>query len=165
MATLPFDVAARLSSGRSEIARRMALAREAQPAEAVRPSLRLLAGEASWLAQPLLRRFRHTEAYAARRPRTVILFPGFCAHPLHMRNLRRNLEAAGHRVHCWGLGINTGARADILEAMERRVLAIAEGDAEPAVLIGWSLGGLFARETAKRQPQRVAKVVTMGSPF
>ena len=32
-------------------------------------------------------------------------------------------------------------------------------------LVGWSLGGLFAREVAKRQPERVAKVVTMGSPF
>ena len=42
---------------------------------------------------------------------------------------------------------------------------LAERHGEPVVLVGWSLGGLFAREIAKRRPERVAKVVTMGSPF
>lgn len=152
--------------GRSRgFAHRIALAREPHPAGVARPSLRLLAGEASWLVAPVARLFRRGEMPVARQSRTVVLFPGFCAQPLHMRSLRRHLEAAGHRVHCWGLGFNAGPRADTLERLERRLDEIAADDAEPAVLIGWSLGGIFAREIAKLRPERVAKVVTMGSPF
>ena len=47
----------------------------------------------------------------------------------------------------------------------RRVGALARREHRPVVLVGWSLGGLFAREIARRQPENVAKVITMGTPF
>lgn len=150
---------------RASFAHRLALAREAHPREAARPRLRLLLGEASWLAAPVLRRLRPLSVPVAVRPRTVVMLPGFCAHPLHMRALSARLRAAGHRVHDWGQGINTGARADSLERLERHLDDIASNDPEPVVLIGWSLGGIFAREVAKLRPDRVAKVITLGSPF
>lgn len=153
------------SSAAITIRHRLALAREPQPADAPRPSWRLLAGEASWLAAPVARRLRPPLVTPARSPRSVVLFPGFCAHPLHMRSLGRQLAAAGHRVHGWGLGLNTGARADLLDRLDQRLEAIAGHDPEPPVLIGWSLGGLFAREAAKRRPDQIAKVITLGTPF
>jgi pimeloyl-ACP methyl ester carboxylesterase len=36
---------------------------------------------------------------------------------------------------------------------------------EPVALVGWSLGGLFAREIARRYPETVSRVITMGTPF
>jgi pimeloyl-ACP methyl ester carboxylesterase len=94
-----------------------------------------------------------------------MLLPGFATHPIRMRYMARRLEAAGHTVKRWGLGFNWGPTVDNFAALERRVGEVAERHGEPVVLVGWSLGGLFAREVAKRRPASVAKVVTMGSPF
>jgi hypothetical protein len=82
-----------------------------------------------------------------------------------MRYMARRLEAAGHTVKRWGLGFNWGPTEDNVAQLEVRLGDIHERHGEPIVLVGWSLGGLFARELAKRQPDWVAKVVTMGSPF
>lgn len=165
MATLPDNPATLPRARRADLARRVALAREPHPPRVDRPSLRLMAGELSWLAAPLRAMFDRRQPTRATTARTIVLFPGFCAHPFHMIGLRRRLAAAGHVVHDWGLGINTGATPDILDRIERRLAAIAGADSRPLVLVGWSLGGLFAREAAKRRPDLVAKVVTLGSPF
>ena len=61
--------------------------------------------------------------------------------------------------------MNWGATADKLALVERRLLDLYARTGEPVALVGWSLGGLFARELAKRHPHAVAKVVTMGTPF
>ena len=77
--------------------------------------------------------------------------------------LRRALAEAGWRVHGWELGWNKGARADTLERLKARLDAISKD--RPILLVGWSLGGLFARELARVAPDRVRAVVTLGSPF
>lgn len=94
-----------------------------------------------------------------------MLLPGFATHPSRMRYLARQLERAGHTVKRWGLGFNLGPSTAKLAALEQRVLDIVERTGEPVVLIGWSLGGLFARELAHRHPEAVDKVITMGTPF
>ena len=76
--------------------------------------------------------------------------------------LRRAFAEAGFRVHPWRQGINLGARADTMERL-KRALDLCGGD-EPIVLVGWSLGGLYARELARACPERVRAVVTLGSP-
>lgn len=76
--------------------------------------------------------------------------------------LRRALAEAGFRVHPWRQGINWGARSDTLERLKRAVDQC--GHDEPIVLVGWSLGGLYAREIARAEPDRVRAVVTLGSP-
>lgn len=76
--------------------------------------------------------------------------------------LRRALAEAGFRVHPWRQGINLGAKADTLERLKRAIDAC--GSREPMLLVGWSLGGLYAREIARAQPERVRAVVTLGSP-
>lgn len=77
--------------------------------------------------------------------------------------LRRALAEAGFRVHPWRQGINWGARADTLERLKLAVDLC--GDDQPLLVVGWSLGGLYARELARAHPERVRAVVTLGSPL
>jgi alpha-beta hydrolase superfamily lysophospholipase len=93
----------------------------------------------------------------------VLVFPGFMASDRTTARLRKSLDLAGYRAHGWGLGRNRGVTADILQRMDARLDMLKP--AKPVILIGWSLGGLIAREYAKYAPQRVAKVITLGSPF
>jgi pimeloyl-ACP methyl ester carboxylesterase len=97
------------------------------------------------------------------RGRPVMVIPGFLATDHSTTVLRRALEDSGYRVYGWGLGWNLGARSDILDRIETQLHRAAKRG--PVTLIGWSLGGLYAREVAKRQPDKVARVVTLGSPF
>ena len=93
----------------------------------------------------------------------IIVIPGFMASDLTTERLRRSLNAAGYEAHGWGLGRNRQITADLFARMEAH-LDTLDLDA-PVILIGWSLGGLIAREFAKHAPRRVAKVITLGSPF
>lgn len=151
---------------REGLAKRAALVRSTPPAGEHGPPRKLLLGELLTLAQPVRRLFAKPLLLPrAARPRVVMLLPGFGNHPLRMRYMARRLEAAGHTVKRWGLGINLGPSEEILTALERRVDELHARYEELVVLVGWSLGGIFAREIAKRNPQSIAKVISMGSPF
>jgi pimeloyl-ACP methyl ester carboxylesterase len=151
---------------REGLARRVELLRRKPPAGARGPSPRLLLGEPLTFLEPLTRPFRRTAALPpAAHPRVVMLLPGFGTHPLRMRRMARELERAGHKVKRWGLGFNLGPTPDNFALLENRVRRIGESYGQKVVLVGWSLGGIFARELAKRHPEIVAKVITMGTPF
>lgn len=91
-----------------------------------------------------------------------MVIPGFLAHDRHTMELRRALAEAGFRVRPWRQGWNMGAKADTMERLKRALDQC--GCDEPVVLVGWSLGGLYARELARAEPDRVRAVVTLGSP-
>ncbi len=59
----------------------------------------------------------------------------------------------------------SGVTVDIMARIDARMVAVGIGPDRPAALIGWSLGGLIAREYAKHAPDRVSRVITLGSPF
>lgn len=63
----------------------------------------------------------------------------------------------------WDNGLNRGVRPGTLDRIVERVERFAKG--EKVMLVGWSLGGIYAREAAKKRPDLVSRVVTMGSPF
>ena len=158
---------ARFEGLRGELNRRRALAARPQPHGVATPPWRLLIGELrtryeSWRAWRALGGERPA---ACARPGAVMLLPGFGTHPIRMRALRRGLAAAGHYVEDWGLGWNLGGTPERLDALCARIESAAARAGEPVALVGWSLGGIFAREAAKRVPQAVRLVVTMGSPF
>jgi hypothetical protein len=92
-----------------------------------------------------------------------MVIPGFFASDRGTLGLQRALGDAGYRVTGWGMGFNLGVKADTLDCILARLERFAAG--RPAVLVGWSLGGIYAREVAKRRPDLVARVVTLGSPF
>lgn len=95
--------------------------------------------------------------------RDVLVLPGFLASDVATTRLRKSLNAAGFRAHAWGLGRNFGIKSDVLHRIDARLDRLVEQ--RPVTLIGWSLGGLIAREYAKHAPHRVDKVITLGSPF
>ncbi len=163
---LSFPMQVPFRDRRAEIARRWSLAVEPAADGTGGPPLRRLLAEFGW---PLLALRRMVSKGAgiprATNPKTVMLLPGFGAHPLRMRWMAGELEQAGHTVKRWGLGYNLGATEDRFRKVEARILSLAERTGEPIVLVGWSLGGVMARELAKAHPDRVSKVVTLGSPF
>ena len=93
----------------------------------------------------------------------ALVVPGFLASDRTTMELRRALGRAGWRVYPWELGLNKGARPDTLELLGTRLEAVH--DPRKVLLVGWSLGGLFARELARAHPDKVRAVVTLGSPF
>lgn len=170
----PLIAAATAAGGRAQqaynatdFARRVALAREAIPEEheSGKPRLVRLLGETQVLLEPVRRVRRKIAVAPSANPQVAMILPGFGAHPVRMRYLARHLEAAGHVTKRWGLGFNWGPTEEAFDQVEERLLRLHARHGRKVVLIGWSLGGLYAREIAKRQPHAVAKVVTMGSPF
>ena len=159
-------LALRRSSEPGPIVRRVELLRRPSPPEARGPHRKLLLGALASPLVPLLRPFRPPlDLPKARQPRLVMLLPGFGTHPLRMRYMAKRLERAGHTVKRWGLGFNLGPTERNFALLEERVRQIRARYGEEVVLVGWSLGGIFARELAKRHPDLVAKVITMGTPF
>lgn len=148
------------------VARRVELLRHVPPEGAHGPPLKRIWAELASPLEPLRRCFREPLVLpAAQNPRVVMLLPGFGTHPIRMRYMARQLERAGHKVKRWGLGWNLGPSEENFVLLEDRVRRIRERYGQNVVLVGWSLGGIFARELAKRHPEIVAKVITMGTPF
>lgn len=100
----------------------------------------------------------------APRARPVMLLPGFGAGPRSLVALRRHLRRRGHRAEDWGLGRNTGQVLQLREALQGPVDSLVQATGEPVTFVGWSLGGYLAREFAREHPERVRKIVTLGSP-
>ncbi|HEY8120016.1 MAG TPA: alpha/beta fold hydrolase [Myxococcota bacterium] len=93
----------------------------------------------------------------------VLVLPGYLASDVSTRILRAFLRDRGYATHGWGLGRNRGPNASLLGALRARLTALSGGGR--VSLVGWSLGGVFARELAKAEPERVRTVITLGSPF
>ena len=152
--------------GETELARRIALATgDYSEQEKGKPSLTKLLRELELLVAPARRIGRPIDISLASNPQTIILMPGFGTGPRKMRYMAQCLERAGHRTKRWGLGHNWGVAPEAMEVLEERLCAVAERYEQSVALVGWSLGGLYARELAKRHPLCVHKVITMGSPF
>ena len=98
----------------------------------------------------------------------VVVYPGLAGGALTTSHLRRFLSDSGFTVHDWEGGVNTGPSGifdDWLSAFEERVRDLHRAHGRKASLIGWSLGGVYAREIAKRCPDSVRQVITLGTPF
>jgi len=94
----------------------------------------------------------------------VMVLPGFGADDVSTFALRAYLRAMGYAAIGWGLGRNDGDVPRLMDQVATRVLELTEREQAPLRLIGWSLGGYLAREAARDLPDRVARVVTLGSP-
>ena len=108
---------------------------------------------------PLLRRSPHGDGHP------VLVFPGFTAGDVSTLALRRFLASLGYRVHGWRLGRNRGPSSETLEGMQSRFEDLTERYQQKISLIGWSLGGIYAREIARAFPENVRMVITLASPF
>ena len=131
------------------------------------PSLPLLLAEVRAARDVVVARFGEEFHRPARvgHGEPVLTIPGFLTDDRAMLGMRRSLNHAGFRAKRWKLGRNTGAREDTLDRLHARVAAVAAREGRPVHLVGWSLGGLYAREYAKRDPALIASVTTLGTPF
>jgi pimeloyl-ACP methyl ester carboxylesterase len=95
----------------------------------------------------------------------VLVLPGLLASDTSTLTLRTYLSYLGYHVAGWELGRNVGPTRMVVDGLLSRLEALAERRGQPASVIGWSLGGIFARELARRRPESVRQVLTLGSPF
>lgn len=95
----------------------------------------------------------------------VLVLPGLLASDSSTAVLRRFLRMLGYRVRGWDLGRNLGPTDEVLDRLPARLDELASLTGGPVSVIGWSLGGIYARELARDHPGRVRRVITLGSPF
>lgn len=98
---------------------------------------------------------------------SVLVLPGFLTSDASTTILRRYLTRLGYDAHAWELGRNLGPRAIGREGekLVARLAQVHERTGEKVSLVGWSLGGVMARLVARRVPDAVRQVITLGSPF
>ena len=95
----------------------------------------------------------------------VLTLPGFLASDLSMAPMRRYLKALGYDTYAWSLGRNVGGVGRMRQSLRDLLRRISDSTGRKVSIIGWSLGGIYAREVAKCRPDLVEKVVTLGTPF
>jgi pimeloyl-ACP methyl ester carboxylesterase len=95
----------------------------------------------------------------------VLVLPGLAAGDVTTAILRRFLKSRGYAVSGWGQGLNLGLRRGVLEGAHDRLRSLCSQYGRRVSIVGWSLGGLYARELAKLSPEMVRLVITLGSPF
>ncbi|MEO5686077.1 MAG: alpha/beta hydrolase [Burkholderiaceae bacterium] len=140
---------------------------DAAPADIRAPSALLLAleGRAPWefaaslAAAPWLRKLPKGDGHR------VLVLPGLAANDLTTLPMRAFLKDRGYQALPWEQGLNLGPREGVLEALRERVRMLHRVDGHKISLLGWSLGGVYARELAKEMPELVRCVITLGSPF
>jgi pimeloyl-ACP methyl ester carboxylesterase len=131
------------------------------------PSLLLMLAEArsvfelnsSLLLSPLLLRAPRGDGHA------VLTLPGFLASDLSMAPMRRYLKELGYDAYAWNMGRNFGGVASKRSALRDLLRRIHETNGRKVSLVGWSLGGIYARDLALQMPEMVRSVITLGSPF
>ena len=94
----------------------------------------------------------------------VLVLPGFIASDTSTAILRRYLKRMGYDAHAWELGRNLGPKAIGREGekLVARLRAIHELTGQKVSLVGWSLGGVMARLVARRAPEAVRQVISLG---
>jgi pimeloyl-ACP methyl ester carboxylesterase len=114
---------------------------------------------ASLLLWPLLMRAPRGDGHP------VLALPGFLASDLSMAPLRRYLRELGYETHAWRMGRNIGGVLRMRSLLLDLLASIRRDSGRKVSIVGWSLGGVYARALALQAPEMVRFVVTLGTPF
>jgi pimeloyl-ACP methyl ester carboxylesterase len=95
----------------------------------------------------------------------VLVLPGLWGGDTSTLLLRRYLRWLGYSVTGWQLGANMGPTESVVRGLRDRVGQLADSSGRRVTLLGWSLGGLYAHELARKAPGSVRQVITLGSPI
>jgi hypothetical protein len=95
----------------------------------------------------------------------VLVLPGFLVSDISTTLLRQYLKLLGYEAYGWELGRNFGGVARMRRQLRERLAEIHLRTGKKVTVIGWSLGGVYARDLALAMPDAVRSVVTLGSPF
>ena len=126
--------------------------------------LQLLEGRAPMELSALMLRLpllRLTVPHGRGEP--VLVLPGFLADDASTWLLRRFIDSIGYAAHGWGLGRNTGPGALLVDGALALARELAT-NGKTVNLVGWSRGGIIAREVARARPDVVRQVITLGTP-
>jgi hypothetical protein len=94
----------------------------------------------------------------------VMVLPGFMSNGASTTLLRKFIGNLGYDVYDWGLGRNVG-KLDFMVLLLERIDEIYQKTGQQISLVGWSLGGIYARQVAKERPDIIRQVITLGTPF
>jgi len=94
----------------------------------------------------------------------VLVIPGIIAHDFQMEPLRRMLDRLGYDTYAWEMGFNL-ADLEEIDILEKKIVKLHQETGRKVSVIGWSLGGIYARDLARRQPDKIRQIITLGSPF
>ncbi len=125
------------------------------------PSFRYLLAEIRVFRELLS--FLFSDFPETKEERVVMFIPGFMSCDAYLFPVIRRLNKKGICCYGWGMGVNTGYREKVKNSLVSRVERVA--GAGKITLIGWSMGGVYAREVCYELPEKVELVVTLGSPF
>ncbi len=95
----------------------------------------------------------------------VIVVPGFLGDDRAVAPLVEALNSTGYKCQSWGLGRNMGMTREVGQGLSDLLDQQYAESGATVSLVGWSLGGIFARELARRSPHKVRQVITLGSPI
>ena len=95
----------------------------------------------------------------------VLVVPAFSVSDRGTTPLRRALRRLDYDSHGWEQGPNRGVTPEAVAALEAHLAAIAGAAGRPVSVVGWSLGGIFARMIARSNPDAVRRVIALGSPY
>lgn len=95
----------------------------------------------------------------------VLVLPGLFAGDLSTAPLRRFLRRLCYDARGWKLGVNLGPTAELREKLDTRLASMCERHGRSVSIVGWSLGGIYARMLAVAHPERVRQVITLATPF
>ncbi len=110
-------------------------------------------------AYPLLRQAPRGDGHP------VLVLPAYMTGDFSTRVLRGFLRDRGYAAHGWKLGLNRGPTTETVTHLVRRLHDLHERHGRRVSLIGWSLGGVYARELARAFPLEVRQVITLATPF
>ena len=94
----------------------------------------------------------------------ILVIPGLTASPWSTGLLRSFLNSEDFIAYDWGLGRNLGNLNDV-ESLEETLVKINEQHQSKVVIIGWSLGGIYARRLGQKREELTKSVITLGSPY
>jgi pimeloyl-ACP methyl ester carboxylesterase len=135
------------------------VSRRAVALAATEPARSLVSAGALAAALPLLRSAPRGEHHA------VLVLPGLLASDRSTRVLRTWVSRLGYPVVGWALGRNRGPTQEVVDELPRLLDRLAREHGAPVSIVGWSLGGIYARRLALRAPRQVRQVISLGSPF
>jgi pimeloyl-ACP methyl ester carboxylesterase len=114
---------------------------------------------AFYMTRPLLSHLPKGDGHA------VQVLPGFMASNSSTVPMRRLLGRLGYDAHGWDSGRNVRVDNALIARLEAQLKRLNDTSGRKVSLVGWSLGGVLARELAKLHPDRVRLVISLGSPI
>jgi pimeloyl-ACP methyl ester carboxylesterase len=113
----------------------------------------------------ILRSVAHDANLGRRDGHPVLILPGYAADDWSTAPLRLAVRSQGYWAHGWRLGRNVGPTARVVAGLRVRVEQLRQAHGRRVSVVGWSLGGVYARALARERPELVRQVITLGSPY